>query len=83
MTIAGMTCTLCGQPAAGAWHGTDGVVHLCDVCARQDVPRLIADSIDLPRGADDRAKAVADQIVAAYWQALALRVLRREKDGAL
>ena len=80
MRIDHTTCHLCGQPAQGNWHGSEGAIAVCHTCAVEALPALIADAICLT--ADDRrsrAVQISRQIDATYWRALALRLLTEDQ----
>jgi hypothetical protein len=68
-------CSICGQPAAKAWHG-ERTFAVCSFCATEWLPAMIADAITLPGAhSSDSAFKAHHQIDLRFWRALAIRLL--------
>ena len=73
-------CHVCGKPAAASWHGAQ-VIAICEECAVNDLPSLIADSIALhPGRGSDRTKFVVLQIELRFWKAIAFRLMKELQE---
>ena len=77
MPDPGEYCSICGQPAASAWHGENATIAVCSVCAIDALPKLIADALYLAHTQPaDRARSMVRQVESNLWKALALRMMR-------
>jgi hypothetical protein len=57
------------------WEGSHDNPAVCGQCGVQILPKLLADSLQLPRvGAYETAKRALDKVQIAYWEAIAFRL---------
>jgi hypothetical protein len=77
-------CSICGGPATGAWHPASGAaLACCGACAVETLPKLIADSIDLPPNCEeDAAKRALFHVESGFWKALFHRMARERRGNA-
>lgn len=71
-------CDLCGEPASNAyWEGSGITLEVCEGCAVNILPRIIADAVTLTGAGDhNRSKVVLMQVERQFWRALAFRQMR-------
>lgn len=81
-------CTFCGGsfPAGdvGEWIGKAGTVYCCHICAVDELPRLLADSV-LPVWPKTklsywRCHQILRDASASFWKAAANRIEREHSD---
>lgn len=82
---SGATCTICSRRATAMWSGVGGEIFVCQCCALDTLPRLIADAViadvvqRLPEG-------VQHEMDNAFYRGLAVAAvgeLRQLKSAAL
>jgi hypothetical protein len=83
-------CSFCGAPPTAYWstiveEGSGGYVETCPRCALSVLPALIADALHLlpAGGTAPPADEALREIEAAFWRALALRLVRERKEPTM
>jgi hypothetical protein len=71
-------CTLCGRPATAHRTTPNGTIALCEHCALEHLPGLVADAIPLPDW--NGVKRIRDKIELRYMRAMVFRLLK-EREG--
>ncbi len=78
-TTAPGQCFCCSRKAQAVWHGQE-TVHVCESCAVEVLPALIADAVHAGSlgtlGFMNHLKAVE----AEYWKAVAARLACESRD---
>jgi hypothetical protein len=60
-------CSLCSQPALVYWQ-KQGSVSLCESCARDVLPRILADAATAPNRTQQDARALWSHAQSLFWQ---------------
>jgi len=81
----GAKCLFCDSQASATWQGQNGTVNVCQNCATDVLPRLIADAIWLPCTIDrwpvDIFRRGLEQSHTAFWEACASRLALMHRDA--
>ena len=80
MRVNGFDCAVCGESATALWHGAKPIA-ICETCAVDVLPTLIADAIFLPNDVRsvDQAQRQLEKITSVYWKAVACRLRKGAK----
>lgn len=74
-------CDFCGHERQCAeWHGSKGFLYCCHVCAERELPRFLADAIQLPGASGDAyglARAAWARSEGYLWKAIASSIASR------
>lgn len=73
------SCTCCGEPAenGAVWFGVRATILICAKCAERVLPSMFADALNYP--AYGLAHAALKSFAAAFWKALACRLMRTQE----
>jgi len=82
--VAG-NCTICGANSEAFWDGAGGIVEVCQQCAIETLPALIADAAFVPPpsgvNAHDSLCHQVDRFEKAFWKSVAFRLLQERKEA--
>lgn len=77
-------CDVCGEPADAAWYGKANI-HVCQECAINALPKLIADAIEAKSNESNEVSRFARfgrQMLQSYFRGVAVAVghIRQERE---
>jgi len=78
-TTAGQ-CFHCGKEAHAVWHGNTESVQVCQACATEVLPALIADAVNAGAMGTVGFMNHLKTIECAYWKAVAARLACETRD---
>ena len=72
-------CSLCGGKSVAVWHvGASPPLDVCESCAIDVLPRLIADAVHAR--APHEYKQAIQNVERAFWEAAAIRIWRELEE---
>jgi hypothetical protein len=71
-------CSFCGAESRSYWWKGGGVFEVCESCALDKLPLLIADATGYRLKDQQQAEAAFDRIGKAFWRGLAIHGMREK-----